>query len=508
MARFAIRVDASRQMGSGHVMRCLTLAGELRRRGGDVLFICREHPGNLCDLIEAQGFASAHLPPAGVITAPANGVAHVAWLRVDWEVDATETIASVQQWQPDWLIVDHYAIDSRWEQRLRPHVGGIMVIDDIADRPHDCDLILDQNLYRDLEQRYETLIPTDCKKLLGPKYALLRPEFTAIRKQVRQRDGHIQRVLIFFGGTDTSNETAKAINAIACMKKRSFTVDVIVGGHNPHKEMIERLCTQHNGFHFHCKIDNMAELMANADLAIGAGGTATWERCAVGLPAIVLTLAMNQVALATYAAQKGLLLYLGEASTITATILTNVLNSLLYAPYTLQFFGDNCLQTVDAKGVARVANSLLPIEITLRRASLQDCEAVYQWRNAESTRQHIFNPETIPYESHKEWFTKTLENPDRILLIGEIGSHPAGVLRYDMDGNEARISVYLVPGNHGHGTGSQLIRCGSEWLRQHHPHIRAINAEIFRENIASLHAFAAAGFKEHHLIFKEVQESQ
>jgi spore coat polysaccharide biosynthesis predicted glycosyltransferase SpsG/RimJ/RimL family protein N-acetyltransferase len=379
-----------------------------------------------------------------------------------------------------------------------------MVIDDLADRSHDCDLLLDQNLYQTMDIRYKDLLPCDCKKLLGPRYALLRPEFVEARKNLRQRDGQVSRALVFFGGVDPTNETEKALHALANIVDLKIEVDVVVGSGNLHNEQIQNLCAANEGLHYHCQVDNMAELMAAADLAIGAGGTTTWERCALGLPSIVTVVANNQKELAETGARNGLLYYIGEAYSVTVEKLLDVLKFSMSFPETLQFYSTNCLKTVDAKGVVRVTNLLFPPQITIRPASIEDCDSVYQWRNAEETRHYIFNAEPISLETHRNWFCKTLENPSRILLIGEIEKRPVGVLRYDFSGDEALISVYLVPGGQGQGVGSHLIRCGSLWMRENHPQIKIVNAEIFAENIASLHAFESAGFTQHHMIYKEV----
>lgn len=499
-----IRADASLQMGSGHVMRCLTLADELRQQGAEVLFICREHPGNLIEIIQKKGYQVARLPQieAGY-TVAVDDVAHATWLGCSWQHDASTTIEVLRGIRPEWLIIDHYAIDYRWEQKLRPHVGKIMIIDDLADRQHDCEVLLDQNLYQSMEVRYENLIPGSCKKLLGPRFALLRPEFAAARKNLCQRDGHVKRILVFFGGVDPTNETEKVLQALSGITDRTFEVDVVVGIGNIQKERIKSFCSTREGFNYHCQINNMAELMAGADLAVGAGGTATWERCALGVPAIVTAIAANQKELAETGALHGLFFYLGEACTITMETLSNALRFSLNSPDTLLFYGKNGLMSVDARGAVRISALILPPRLTLRRASMEDCEAVYRWRNAEETRQYVFNSESISFNVHRDWFFRTIENQDKILLIGEIENKPIGVIRYDITASESLISVYLVPGSHGRGLGSHLIRCGSQWLREHKPRIRVVNAKIFRDNIASLHAFEAAGFKEHHLIFQE-----
>jgi len=499
-----IRVDASLQIGSGHVMRCLTLADELRSRGAEVHFISREHPGHLCALVEERGYPLRRLvaPTSAGYHASAGDTHHAAWLAVPWQQDAEETVAALPSAGVEWLIIDHYALDRRWEGQLRTHVGKIMVIDDLADRPHDCDLLLDQNLYRDLESRYSDLVPVACQRLLGPRYALLRPEFALARKQLRQRDGQVRRILVFFGGVDPSNETAKALQAFIALNLQGVAVDVVVGGGNLHKGEIHALC-ETNGFGYYCQVSTMAELMAAADLAIGGGGTATWERCAVGLPSVVLVLADNQRELAQYGAQSGFCFSLGDASDVSTDKIGLAVSFALRSPDTLRHLVEQCLATVDGRGCSRVATLLLPPPIVIRRAVLEDCDAIYEWRNAEETRRYIFDAQPIPLEVHRQWYRKTLDNPHRVLLIGELDGKPIGVLRYDLAATEALISVYLVPGTQGQGVGTELIRSGSRWLRQQLPEIATIKAEIFRENVASLRAFVAAGYNEHHLVFHD-----
>lgn len=502
--RIVIRVDASLQIGSGHVMRCLTLADELRSRGAEVHFVCREHPGHLCALIAERGYPLSRLvAPASEYHALADDPSHAAWLAVPWQQDAAETVAAMPSGGVDWLIVDNYAIDRRWEGQLRIHVGKIMVIDDLADRPHDCDLLLDQNLYRDLESRYNELVPVGCHRLLGPRYSLLRPEFALARKQLRQRDGQVRRILVFFGGVDPSNETAKALQALIALNLQGVAVDVVVGGGNPHKHEIRALC-EVNGFNYQCQITNMAELMAAADLAIGGGGTATWERCAVGLPAMLLVLADNQRELASYGAQSGFCFLLGDASGVPPDQIGTAVSFAMRSPDTLHHLTGQCLATVDGRGCNRVATVLLPPQIAIRRAVLEDCDAIYGWRNAEETRRYIFDAAPIPLEVHRQWYRKTLDNPHRVLLIGELAGKPVGVLRYDLAATEALISVYLVPGTQGQGIGAELIRCGSRWLKCNRPEISFINADILSDNTASKLAFERAFYKEHHVTYQAV----
>lgn len=364
--KVVFRTDSSIQIGSGHVMRCLTLADELRRHGADVMFVCREHPGNLIGIIEGKGYQVVRLQPPEDGYAPApEDVAHAGWLGVSWRQDAVDTIKCLGEERPHWLVVDNYALARPWEEVLRSHVGKIMVIDDLADRPHDCDLLLDQNLYEDMATRYDTLVPGNCIKLIGPRNALLRPEFLSARKNLRQREGQVRRVLVFFGGVDPTNETEKALQALASISDRSFDVDVVVGNGNPHKERIQNICDLYDSFHYHCQIDNMAELMAMADLAIGAGGTATWERCALGLPTVVITLSANQEPIAGTVASYGAVTCLGNCDDITVEQLRSALFEMLDNQLQIREMSRKAMVLLDGSGVVTVCSKMLAMDLAI-----------------------------------------------------------------------------------------------------------------------------------------------
>lgn len=295
-------------------MRCLTLADDLRQKGAEINFVCREEPGNLINHIGSKRYKVYRLP---------------AGIDLNEEKRCTKTILSEYETKPDWLIIDHYDIDVSYESSLRKYVKKIMVIDDLANRRHDCDLLLDQNLCENMKTRYEGLVPEHCQKLLGPKYALLRSEFREARKNLRQRNGNVKRILIFFGGSDPTNETSKALEAMRLLNRPDIAVDVVIGAANPHKEQIGLICSAMSNITFHCQVDNIAQLMANADLAIGAGGTTTWERCYLGLPTIVIILAENQSDIAKYLEKVGIAINLGWCNEVVELDIKNKLEKLI-----------------------------------------------------------------------------------------------------------------------------------------------------------------------------------
>ncbi|OMP65792.1 UDP-2,4-diacetamido-2,4,6-trideoxy-beta-L-altropyranose hydrolase [Domibacillus epiphyticus] len=348
--KIAIRTDASVEIGTGHVMRCLTLAKQLAHEDVEIIFISRDFQGNSIQYIETEGFK--------VFTLPASSDKnHLQWMRESWRKDAGDTAQVLQHLDKeiDLLIVDHYSLDVNWEKEIRPFVHHIMVIDDLADRIHDCDILLDQNFYLNLEKRYEGLVPASCQLLLGPNYVLLRDEFLSIDTNSIKRDGTIKKILVFFGGTDPTGETLKTLKAISeCeLNLSEIEVNVVVGAANPQNEEIEAFCNKRPQFVFHCQVNNMAELMVKSDLAIGAGGSTSWERCFLELPALTIIVADNQKELSKAVANKGAVYCLGESSQVTSWHIANKINEVCRTPMKMIEIINKCNGIVDPEKVKR-----------------------------------------------------------------------------------------------------------------------------------------------------------
>ena len=298
--RIAFRADASVQIGTGHVMRCLTLADALRERGAECVFICRPHTGHLLDLIAQRGHKAAALPALAADTTQVRAApAHSHWLGTDWASDAEDTRQALGAESVDWLVVDHYALDARWERTLRQTCQRLMVIDDLADRPHDCDLLLDQNLGRTIENYRDLLIP-HATALIGPQYALLRPEFAQRRAEslARRAKPQLKQLLITMGGVDKDNATGRVLDALkSCPLPTGLQITVIMG---PHAPWLQDIRAQAAKMDYPTQVlvgvSDMAKLMVESDLAIGAAGGTAWERCCLGLPSLILVLAENQQA--------------------------------------------------------------------------------------------------------------------------------------------------------------------------------------------------------------------
>lgn len=333
------RADASSTLGHGHVMRSLTLANVLRDRGHSAAFVCRELPGNLCALIEERGFAAHRLPES----------------LDSWEEDATRTAAALER--PHWLVVDHYGLDSRWESRMRAGVGGVMAIDDMANRPHDCDVILDQNLVAGMHSRYDDKVPPSCTKLLGPRFALLQPAYAQLHASAAPRTGPVRRIFVFFGGADADNLTGRTLAAFLRLQRPDIHMEIVINAASPHANAILEQAKAHSNVSVRSGLSSLAPLMAEADLAIGASGATSWERLCLRLPALVVTLADNQREVAAELDRLKLIRWLGDKPQATSAAIEQALREILASAIS-PFGTPSGDAAVDGGGAARVCDAL------------------------------------------------------------------------------------------------------------------------------------------------------
>lgn len=356
VSHIAFRTDATSQIGTGHFMRCLTLADALKRQGATIRFVSRNLPAHLGEMLEAKGMDFVALPNE-VAGEPSGDIAHSQWLGASQAQDAHATGQALSDKQWDWIVVDHYALDARWEGAVRASTKKILVIDDIADRQHDCDVLLDQNYYSDMHSRYDGKVSAHCVQLLGPRYALLRDEFRQLRAQVKPRSGEVKKILVFFGGVDADNYTGRALEALAALKTSKLKVGVVIGAQHPYRDQIKQTCIE-QGYECHVQTNRMAELMAEADMAIGAGGSASWERCCLGLPTLLMTLAENQVGIAKALHSIGACAYLGTSGIVNSSDIQRAIHIMLDMNNQREMISRHAFSLVDGMGVDRVRQEL------------------------------------------------------------------------------------------------------------------------------------------------------
>lgn len=489
------RVDASIAIGTGHVMRCRTLATVLRKHGANIQFITRAHPGHLGDVLTRDGFAVTLLPQPACIENKGNDYA--AWLGVSQQEDADKTIKALENQQCDWLIIDHYGLDRAWEAQLQSHTRKLMVIDDLANRPHECNMLLDQNYVVASQERYQAWVPAHCKLLLGPRYALLRPEYAQFSATMEPRTGDIKRVLVFMGGADNANITGKVLSSLSTVQLTHLEVDVVIGHGFIRKAEVTEQASARPNTHIHGPRPHLADLMAKADLAVGAGGGTTWERLCMGLPSLVLSIAENQIPACEALAFSGLIRYLGGAHDLDVTAIESALIESLAVAGQLRALATGNQTLVDGRGVNRVAEAINPTpsaHLTLRPANANDALTYFVWVNDPVVRSSAINSAPINMANHLEWFDRRLSDVNTHLYVLEARGLPVGQIRFERHGEEATIDYSLDVLVRGRGWASQLLKLGIEALNSSRPTI--LNATVKPENTASAVTFIRFGFVE------------
>jgi UDP-2,4-diacetamido-2,4,6-trideoxy-beta-L-altropyranose hydrolase len=493
----AMRVDSGTHIGGGHLARCLTLAHELTSLGAHVEFICREHPGHLIGRIEGNGYVVHRLPP------PAQGVdaAHQrdAWLGATIGEDARDTLDVLSRRRVDWLVVDHYGIDAAWQKLVTPAVGRLMAIDDLANRTHEASLLLDQNYFGTATRsRYDRYLPTQSRRLLGPRYALLQPAYRQLRNSAARRSGEVRRVLVFFGMHDPTRATLKVLEALGDPTFAHLAVDVVVGSDPEILAAVRDAAHARPGITVHEQMPSLAELSAQADLAIGACGATTWERACLGLPTVVATIADNQVALANSLAAEGFTTLVGRSSSTPSSVWRLVLRRLIGDPQRVAALGTHASALTDGHGAERVARVMLGrvARVLVRPCTAADELLLLEWANDPGTRHFAFNKSRISEDEHHRWFVSRLVDKSCLILIGEDEQGlPLGQVRFDTheDNGGATINVSVDVALRGTGVGTQLLREAIAAWRLDYPRTPII-AEVVADNEASKRLFSTAGF--------------
>ncbi|WP_186580810.1 UDP-2,4-diacetamido-2,4,6-trideoxy-beta-L-altropyranose hydrolase [Aquibacillus kalidii] len=345
-----IRVDSSNSIGTGHVYRCVTLAEQLRNYKVKVLFICMNLEGNSINYIKNNGFEIRIIKSLNN-----NGM----FLYYDDLMDIKETCKILTEYQNDntCLIVDHYNIDISLELQVSPYINKILVIDDLANRKHCCDLLLDQTFNEDGE-KYKGLINDSCKKLLGLNYALVREQFRRYRKKKFFLDNKKIKIHVFFGGTDNNNFTFKYSDLILQNFDNTSIIAIVGAGFKFTEELISLEKKYSGRFYWKQNITNMAKTMASCDIAIGAPGSTTWERACIGLPAAYFSIVDNQVNILKKMELDHFCTYLGDARKTTEQEFTNKFSQFINNKKALKkYFMINTIY-LDGNGANRVAKSI------------------------------------------------------------------------------------------------------------------------------------------------------
>lgn len=495
--KVAVRADASISIGSGHVRRCLTLTDQLSRSRYEVTFFTRANKGHLVELIKSRACRVRSLPP--ISDESFNGDDCVTWPKSYALEDATQTISCANGELFDWMIVDHYGIDSVWEIYTKGVYKHLLVLDDLANRQHDCNMLVDQNLGRKISH-YQALLNENAVRLCGPDYALLRPEFSASRaRALKRREAHrLQSILIFMGGTDVNNITCRVLEGLWDGHSEAFkNIYVVMGSNAPSlnnvRDMLEK---------FNCSTellidtDQIHKYMMLSDISVGGAGGAAWERCCLGLPSFVVIIADNQVegskALVNAGAAQVITQLELSKGTLTETIL------LLEKKGQFRSMSASAASICDGYGASRVLAEMCKVDfslLTLRKANYSDEALLLAWANDPLTRQNAVNQDAISEESHSSWFKSKMADPSRcvIYIISLPDNSNLGQVRFDREGDSWWIDYSMNFSYRGKGLGMAMLSGAIAALADSYSG-EYVKGLVKLENVASLSVFKKCQF--------------
>lgn len=486
--KVAIRVDASRAIGTGHVRRMLALAAALRSCGARVQFITRDLGLDVPAMTRAAGFDCTVLPPPDGAPFVSN-VLHGMWAEVDPARDAAQTLALLDP-GTKWLVVDHYAFDEAWHGAIRMGTRcRIAVIDDLADRAIDADILVDHNYAPDHRAKYSGRIGARTKLLGGPRFALLGPAYADAPRH--QPADTVNSIGIFLGGVDQANVSLAALEGVA---RAGFDgpVEIVSTGANPHLSALQEAAAARPGTTVSTDLPDLAAFFARHDVQIGAGGGATWERCCIGAPTLLLVAADNQLAVAPALRDAGVVATPDPLRALDPASIAAALGPLLADRALRRDMSVRSRELVDGRGALRVALRMLGGSLRVVLATGDHAQLMHQWRDHPATRGVSRNAGAIAWDEHIGWLERTLADPTRTLMVGMVGEHPVGVIRFDrLDERSAEVSLYLDPGLHGLGLGRAMLLAGERAAAAG----LDVKAEVLEGNDGSAALFDSAGYR-------------
>ena len=462
-------------------------------------FACRVKPGHLIDHILNQDFDVIKLGDSyNEFESSEEHKTEIdaTWLGVSQQTDAHELLESINPNLYDWVVVDHYGIDAEWETSIRSVCRRILVIDDLANRRHDCDALLDQNLVENYFQRYDGLIHDACARLLGPKYALLHADFESVDKLPVRKESEAPRILVFFGGTDVGGVTAFVVDSLLQIDDLNFHLDVVLNKDTESFRSIASKYPDSERLTIHSGLPSLAKLMSECDLAIGATGVTTWERICIGLPTLVMTVAENQVAIAEHLHVVGLVSYLGSYESVCNDDFTAAFREFIAVSKSPHFKSKR--SALELGNGTKVVAALMGLngdcKLHVRSARSKDLYQLFEWANDTIVRQNSLNPDRISPESHQLWFHAKMESSDSsILIVTDAAGVGVGVVRFERIENTWSLNYSISPMLRGKGIATKML---ASTIAYHANSVGSheVTATVKRANIASQRVLEKVSF--------------
>jgi len=477
VSQLLIRADAGPRIGAGHLLRCVALAQAWRREGGEAAIASRCQAEPLRRRVETAGVEL--VPLAGVELHPA---------------DPRETLDIAARRGPAWIVLDGYQFDPAYQRCLRTAGHRLLIIDDTAHQPaYEAEILLNQNLGAEA-LAYQTSLGT--KRLLGPRYALLRTEFQEWRDRRREIRVKARRLLVTLGGSDPENVTLKVIHALNQVPE--CEARIVIGPSNPHTDALVHAAKLAGP---ECAllrdVADMPAMMGWADAAVSAAGSTCWELAFMGVPSLVVVVAENQRSVAEGLARAEAAINLGWHEDVSSSRIGQAVCALMESSPCRKALAERARPLVDGEGSNRVVAEMRGQPLRLRRVRDSDCRQLWEWANDQSVRAASFVTDPIPWKAHVAWFAGKLRDPAvQIYIAIDRAENPIGQVRFEQDGADATISVALDRNFRGMGLGSTSLDLAVRRFFRERPSAQLVHAYIRPGNEHSVRAFMKAGFEQ------------
>lgn len=486
--KVALRVDATSHIGAGHLFRSLTLVDKLVATNfcapADIVFLSHQLGSSFKNLINARGYEITEIE------------------LVEWDEPADAEFCSNYLKQRDFfdlVIVDHYELTAVWEKAIAKLCHTMVVIDDLANRAHSCDILLDQTMGRQ-KADYKSLTPDYTQLLLGTDYVLLREQFSQFHEKAslkRARTKHIEQLLISVGATDhleLSTQFIEWLNEYFVTQQLTpIATTVVISSAASSINKLKGMRAKFPWLTLVVDATNMAELIYQADIAIGACGTSSWERCVLGLPTLSLITAENQRLVNSSLEIAGAILDLGHAATLTKHHFLKLFNKLLTDIDLYQRISKAALNVCNQAGAQDVVTLIKQQTLVLRKAEQADCMQLFAWQSNPDIRKFARNNKPVKIDEHLSWFASVIANPKRHLYIVEVNNHPMGMLRLDAleKPQQYEISILIAPEAQGRRLALRALKSVPAEFSG-----ATVYATVLSENIASHKLFLQAGYQQ------------
>jgi len=478
----AFRVDKSELVGSGHFYRSLNIAKVLKKKKINVKFICKKN--NLTKDIKKE------------LKENKINLNEIDYKKNPLNEDANQTIKILKKNKTKLLIVDNYNLNYKWESSVKKYVNKLLVIDDLANRKHNCEILLDQNYVENFANRYKKYINKNCRTFLGPRYVLLNPNFSKIKKKIKKNK--VKNIFIFFSSSFQKKLTGIIYNVFKKKKFKELKINFIVGHSSNKNKLIKKFKNENYKTYIFKK--NIINLMKKSDLAIGAGGSNSWERISLGLPSLAICLSDNQKSICSYLKKKKLIIYLGESKDVNVKKIENEVTKAIRNISKLRKISSSGQTIIDGKGSLRISELISPTnekKLELRLAKKEDCFDYFQWINDPKVRKNSFISRKIKLNEHKKWFYKKIKNKKSKLYILEASKLPVGQIRFDFESSEILVDYSLDPIVRERGWGQKLIKLGMKKLKKKSKNNFLAKVKPF--NYPSVSTFTKLGFERKNL---------